>query len=66
MCYQGDTNSIRQTAEPYPLTVGSSKGIHIQYVYVGLFDASANAVQCTNVPYILSRLASTCIVRIQV
>ncbi len=27
--------NVRQTAERYPSTVGTLKGIHIQYVYVG-------------------------------
>ncbi len=31
----GCATNVWQTAERYPLTVGTSKGIHIQYIYVG-------------------------------
>ncbi len=31
----GCVTNVRQTAECYPSTVGTSKGIRVQYVYVG-------------------------------
>ncbi len=52
----GCATNVRWTAECYPSTVGTSKGIHIQYVYVRSFDPLVNSEQCTNVPYILPRL----------
>ncbi len=61
--------AVRRTFTKQPnticrLLVHQGKFTYNTFMY-GRFAASANAEQCTNVPYILPRLLSPCVVRIQ-
>ncbi len=49
----------------YQLLVQEREFAYNTFMY-GRVAASENAEQCTNVPYILSRLSSACFVRIQI
>ncbi len=63
----GCATNVRQTVECYPSTISTSKEIRIQYIYVGLIRClgECRTVYEYTVPYILPRLSSACVVRVQ-
>ncbi len=62
----GCVTNVRRTAECYPSTVGTSKGIRIQYVYVGSIRCLGERRTIYKSTHMNVRILFACCVRVRV